>query len=373
MRSQETSEYGSIRIICAQAYYIAGEAVSGRVVLNLERAFPARRLGVRLFGKEALCVFKKSRNTILVNREIILAEAHIDPELDAYLPLMIPEGRHEYEFSIPASTNSKLPSATRYKSAKAVCQVNYALIACLEPFSLTIPALNVSNDLMMLEQFRAASNKAVDRRVAVKCDTKDFGTAMLRVRMDYTGILRPAGFEFYVDYDNSDCLKPLKEIVVRITQKMCIYIDPKAKALREEKPVGEWRLSGIPRGDKKFFNTRLQFSTQNDACLETCNGVNFRKSYSLTVEPIYEGWRANSKSVVEFEVALTNEVQSRKMLSCAEEEEEKQKRAEEGKNGDNEDPGGRESAAGTEELRREPTTTTRPDDAAAAEGSFVAT
>ncbi len=305
---QEKSEYGLIRVICTQSYYLADEPITGKVVLNMARDFPAKKLSVRFAGKETVAVFRKTRETVLANRTLTLAEAR-------EAELTIPSGRHEYEFSLVPMPGENVASATKYKSSKAVCDVSYSLTALLESATPRVPSLGTVFDLLVLEKFKAICNKSVARKMAIHTDTKSYGTAAMVVRMDYTGILRQAGFEVYVDYDNMECSRQVKHILVRLRQFVSVSVDQKVKSLKEDRVVGQWRLASVPAGEKKFFNGKLMFPTvAGYEFLETCNGMNFHRSYALTAEPVYEGMRTDPKCAVELEVSLSNEFQSRKKL-----------------------------------------------------------
>ncbi len=313
--SQQKTDYGSISVTLNQSYYVAGEDITGKITLTLKKEFPLRRLTIKACGQETISIFKQTREANLLEKSLILDEAKTDADLGAVLPKMLEVKVHEYEFAVPTKEALKLPSTGKYSSnqKRVKCSVKYSVTAQAESHCRTITNLKATVPVIILEKLKATTNKSATKCAMVRFAKKEFGPATMKTRVDFTGIILPAGFELCVDYDNADCKKCVKSIIVKMIQKVVVRINDSAKPLLEEKVVAEWHLPGVAKGEKAFFNKRLMFDTKGAAQLESSNGVNYRKYYVLSVEPVYQSeGECTSKPKAEFDVMVTGYFQSRK-------------------------------------------------------------
>lgn len=300
-----SNEFGSIDILCSQEYFVSDDNISGTVELNLTKDFNILKLDVQLIGKEIVTIYKDKEETILVDQKIELKTAKLNSENNNQDSLLLPAKQHSFPFNF--KVRDKLPSRFSYKSKVLDCKIYYSLIATLTAFNNPMQDLKKVQDISVVEKLNAYPNKSINKVTKITSADQTFGTAKMNSRIDFTAIAIPLGFELIIDYDNADCLKSVKVISIRMIEKITARVKKARVPYIEEHDIAQWELSGITKGEKAFYDSRLSFPESGKMNLhESVNGKYFKREYSIFIDPVYDMWSCTGKPTASFNVALTN-------------------------------------------------------------------
>ena len=149
------SDYGRLELSFAQRYFLAGEAIQGKVLVTTNEEVAVRSLEVQLLGiEETSCYRTKQSVTIVDNKQVLIAGQE-----DTQSILVPP--RQDFGFSLTTEGARALPSSCRYASSMLRCQVKYVVVAKLHVVGRRVSTLVARSEVQILAKLHANSNKVL--------------------------------------------------------------------------------------------------------------------------------------------------------------------------------------------------------------------
>jgi len=300
-------ENQNAHIILSQPYYVLGEHIKGHVILNLSKPYPLRKLEIRLQGLESFNVYSTQNKRKICDIRFTLEEAQVDPKLKTLLPKILDAGKHEYNFAFCIKQENMPTASTFYKSSCIEFYSGYKLIAYVTSFVNSAENIKITKKFELLEPLRSIQNVKTRRSSNVKSLISTQGTSILNVDIDYTGFVIPAGMELSINFDNTNCNIDVKNIQISLIQHIEAIFNEYAKPIIEEQKICEWNLDGVKKNESIILKKRLKIEGNcNDFNLETCKSKNFKITYMMKIEPIYDLLFCKDKPSMKIDINLTN-------------------------------------------------------------------
>ena len=240
-----------------QPYFVIGEHIKGEVVLDLVGDYPIRKVEVRFVGEEQINVYGKSFTKELVKFICVLDKTEIDENIKVTMPKVLNKGKHNYPFAFAFPPNSKFPATGSHQSLSINYNASYQLKAYVQSYNPNINNLKKTEEVEILEKLRSNTNVIKSSQEEVKGLICGSGSADMVCKIDYSGFVLPAGLKIDINYNNKTCNKTVRQIEVKLIQKVRVLLIDNLLEYMEQDIVGEWILPGIRLREDKIIKRRL--------------------------------------------------------------------------------------------------------------------
>jgi len=280
-----SSKYASVSLELGKNLYLSGESIEGLVSLGVMQGFPVASFGVTILG------FEISQTGKIIERHNILTQT---------LPLQIPNmsnvvqaGEYSLPFSwtLPRNLPSSLPE-TVLEDIKA--RIEYWIKVEISSEDESIPTL--SNGLPLVVKEPLAYEENMQGTVA-----KDIyswwciprGTSAISIFLPKNCLhYKEEQLRMKLGINHMKCSLLAKGLELKIAEKLSIKTQETihTKLIKKTRIVAKWIEKLICEGQatNELETSYTLYDNAKDLNLETVNGKNISRIYSLLITPIYD-------------------------------------------------------------------------------------